>query len=89
MAQEVNFDGLIGPTHNYAGLSHGNVASNITEVDRSAGEAAYWLARGHMAAGDKTAAREALLRAVEILKASSLHADVRRAQDAQTMVAKL
>jgi succinylarginine dihydrolase len=26
-AQEVNFDGLIGPTHNYAGLSHGNVAS--------------------------------------------------------------
>lgn len=27
MAQEVNFDGLIGPTHNYAGLSPGNVAS--------------------------------------------------------------
>ncbi|RMH28785.1 MAG: N-succinylarginine dihydrolase [Planctomycetota bacterium] len=27
MAREVNFDGLIGPTHNYAGLSHGNVAS--------------------------------------------------------------
>lgn len=26
-AQEVNFDGLIGPTHNYAGLSLGNVAS--------------------------------------------------------------
>jgi len=24
---EVNFDGLIGPTHNYAGLSHGNLAS--------------------------------------------------------------
>lgn len=24
---EVNFDGLIGPTHNYAGLSFGNVAS--------------------------------------------------------------
>lgn len=24
---EVNFDGLIGPTHNYGGLSHGNVAS--------------------------------------------------------------
>jgi succinylarginine dihydrolase len=24
---EVNFDGLVGPTHNYAGLSHGNVAS--------------------------------------------------------------
>ncbi|MEM9410254.1 MAG: N-succinylarginine dihydrolase [Planctomycetota bacterium] len=26
-AQEFNFDGLVGPTHNYAGLSHGNVAS--------------------------------------------------------------
>lgn len=25
--REVNFDGLVGPTHNYAGLSHGNVAS--------------------------------------------------------------
>jgi succinylarginine dihydrolase len=26
-AVEINFDGLIGPTHNYAGLSEGNVAS--------------------------------------------------------------
>ncbi|HDR9250510.1 N-succinylarginine dihydrolase [Burkholderia vietnamiensis] len=26
-AQEANFDGLVGPTHNYAGLSFGNVAS--------------------------------------------------------------
>ena len=26
-ATEINFDGLIGPTHNYAGLSFGNVAS--------------------------------------------------------------
>lgn len=26
-ACEVNFDGLVGPTHNFAGLSHGNVAS--------------------------------------------------------------
>ncbi len=26
-AFEVNFDGLVGPTHNYAGLSHGNIAS--------------------------------------------------------------
>jgi succinylarginine dihydrolase len=25
--REVNFDGLVGPTHNYAGLSFGNVAS--------------------------------------------------------------
>lgn len=26
-ACEINFDGLVGPTHNYAGLSYGNVAS--------------------------------------------------------------
>jgi succinylarginine dihydrolase len=26
-AYEVNFDGLVGPTHNYSGLSYGNVAS--------------------------------------------------------------
>ncbi len=26
-AYEINFDGLVGPTHNYAGLSYGNVAS--------------------------------------------------------------
>lgn len=33
---EVNFDGLVGPTHNYAGLSRGNVASK-----RNAGEVAH------------------------------------------------
>ncbi|MBM3618924.1 MAG: N-succinylarginine dihydrolase, partial [Alphaproteobacteria bacterium] len=27
MSFEINFDGLVGLTHNYAGLSHGNVAS--------------------------------------------------------------
>lgn len=27
MADEVNFDGLVGPTHNYAGLASGNLAS--------------------------------------------------------------
>lgn len=27
LAFEVNFDGLVGPTHNYAGLSFGNIAS--------------------------------------------------------------
>ena len=26
-AYEVNFDGLVGPTHNYAGLAHGNLAA--------------------------------------------------------------
>lgn len=39
-AREFNFDGLIGPTHNYAGLSYGNVASashqNQTSHPRSA-----------------------------------------------------
>jgi succinylarginine dihydrolase len=28
LAIEMNFDGLVGPTHNYAGLSHGNIASS-------------------------------------------------------------
>ncbi|WP_262694591.1 N-succinylarginine dihydrolase [Kordiimonas aquimaris] len=28
---EVNFDGIVGPTHNYAGLSYGNVASAKNE----------------------------------------------------------
>ena len=27
MIAEINFDGLIGPTHNYAALSFGNLAS--------------------------------------------------------------
>ncbi len=27
MSVEVNFDGIVGPTHNYAGLSQGNIAS--------------------------------------------------------------
>src|SRR5690554_4713804 len=33
-AVEANFDGLVGPTHNYAGLSWGNVASksNVNSV---------------------------------------------------------
>ena len=30
-AVEANFDGLVGPTHNYAGLSFGNVASQNNE----------------------------------------------------------
>ncbi|WP_343525999.1 N-succinylarginine dihydrolase [Sphingomonas sp.] len=27
MLREINFDGIIGPSHNYAGLSHGNLAA--------------------------------------------------------------
>ena len=30
-AVEINFDGLVGPTHNYAGLSDGNLASKRNE----------------------------------------------------------
>jgi len=33
--REVNFDGLVGPTHNYAGLSLGNVASATHEGQTS------------------------------------------------------
>ena len=29
--REVNFDGIVGPTHNYAGLSFGNLASTLHE----------------------------------------------------------
>lgn len=29
--REINFDGIVGPTHNYAGLSYGNVASAKNE----------------------------------------------------------
>ena len=32
---EVNFDGLVGPTHNYAGLSYGNVASQSNAQEAS------------------------------------------------------
>jgi succinylarginine dihydrolase len=34
-AYEVNFDGLVGPTHNYAGLSHGNIASEHNQGSTS------------------------------------------------------
>ncbi|MFO7725890.1 MAG: N-succinylarginine dihydrolase [Oceanipulchritudo sp.] len=30
--REINFDGLVGPTHNYAGLSHGNLASESSQA---------------------------------------------------------
>ncbi|ESQ74274.1 N-succinylarginine dihydrolase [Asticcacaulis sp. AC402] len=35
MSQEMNFDGLIGPTHNYAGLSFGNMASRLNAGERA------------------------------------------------------
>jgi succinylarginine dihydrolase len=39
-ASEANFDGLVGPTHNYAGLSFGNVASRNNEKSASNPKAA-------------------------------------------------
>jgi succinylarginine dihydrolase len=39
-AFEVNFDGLVGPTHNYAGLSFGNVASVGSALSASRPKAA-------------------------------------------------
>ncbi|MFK7883602.1 MAG: N-succinylarginine dihydrolase [Phycisphaerales bacterium] len=38
--REVNFDGIIGPTHNYAGLSPGNVASASNAGGQSSPKAA-------------------------------------------------
>jgi succinylarginine dihydrolase len=44
---ELNFDGLVGPTHNYAGLSYGNVASagNAGAVSRPRDAALQGLAK--------------------------------------------
>ena len=36
-AVDLNLDGLVGPTHNYAGLSLDNVASRASRVDVSSG----------------------------------------------------
>lgn len=35
MIREVNFDGLVGPTHNYGGLSFGNIASTKNKLSES------------------------------------------------------
>ncbi|MCB9647192.1 MAG: N-succinylarginine dihydrolase [Deltaproteobacteria bacterium] len=34
-AREYNFDGLVGPSHNYGGLSFGNIASEVNEGSSS------------------------------------------------------
>ncbi len=39
-AVEANFDGLVGPTHNYAGLSYGNLASSVHRASPSNPKAA-------------------------------------------------
>ncbi len=45
--REINFDGLIGPTHNYAGLSLGNIASasNVGQTSRPRAAALQGLAK--------------------------------------------
>jgi len=40
IAYEANFDGLVGPTHNYSGLSYGNVASQRSKATPSNPQAA-------------------------------------------------
>lgn len=35
MRTEINFDGIIGPSHNYAGLSHGNLAATRNRGETS------------------------------------------------------
>ena len=48
-AREVNFDGLVGPSHNFAGLSFGNVASvdNVKSVSNPRLAALQGLAKMH------------------------------------------
>lgn len=48
-AREINFDGLVGPSHNYAGLSFGNVASfsNVKSVANPREAALQGLAKMH------------------------------------------
>jgi succinylarginine dihydrolase len=52
-AREFNFDGLVGPSHNYAGLSFGNVASsgNVSSVSNPKQAALQGLAKMHALAG--------------------------------------
>ena len=40
MIREINFDGIVGPSHNYAGLSRGNIASASNAGDVSQPRAA-------------------------------------------------
>ena len=47
VANEANFDGLVGPTHNYSGLSAGNIAStgNIHSISNPKAAAKQGLAK--------------------------------------------
>ena len=46
---EINFDGIVGPSHNYAGLSLGNIASASHAGDPSYPRAAALQAVEHSA----------------------------------------
>jgi len=46
--REINFDGLIGPTHNYAGLSFGNLAATSNAVAEARPRAAALQGLGKM-----------------------------------------
>lgn len=50
MLREINFDGIVGPTHNYAGLSLGNLASTRNAGDVSKPRAAALQGIGKMRA---------------------------------------
>lgn len=53
MLTEINFDGIVGPTHNYAGLSLGNIASakhnGLTSFPRAAALQGVTKMRGNLA----------------------------------------
>jgi len=53
-----------------------------------AGQAAYWKARGHLAAGARQDAGAELARAIGLLKGSALPGDIRLVRDARLLVAK-
>ena len=57
--------------------------------NRCAGQAAYWLAQGQLATGASHEARAELIRAIDILKASTLPGDARHVKHARQLVAKL
>jgi tetratricopeptide (TPR) repeat protein len=57
--------------------------------NHSAGEAAYWLGQGHLAADAKPEARATLLRSIEILKTSPQPGHQRLLTDARQTVARL
>ncbi len=71
---ELNFDGLVGPTHNFAGLSLGNVASLANENAESSPRAAALQGIGKMRAVADLGAPQAVLPPQMRPSLSTLHA---------------